>query len=79
MPIRVGRGDLEKQNMCQGKTLRSFSVNPGGYIGFFDPAGNNDVTFSLDDDPKGKRRLAAKGNLQAGRGQRRRNLRSAVD
>jgi hypothetical protein len=57
------------------QTLRSFSVNPGGYIGFFDTAENGHVTWSLDDDRKGKRRLAAKAALQTGRGQRRAGMR----
>jgi hypothetical protein len=68
---RGGRNDF-LGTITKRKTLRSFSVNPGGYIGFFDPAVNDDVTWSLDDDPKGKQRLAAKQQVQAGRGQRRR-------
>jgi hypothetical protein len=69
---RGGRNDFLGTIPKGGKALRSFSVNPGGYINFFDPAKNDDVAFSLDDDPKGKQRLAAKLELRAGRGQRRR-------
>src|SRR6185295_17269883 len=76
---RGGRNDFLGTITKGGKTLRSFSVNPGGYIGFFDPAANDDDTFSLDDDPKGKRRLAVKGRFQAGRGHRRGGLRQALD
>jgi hypothetical protein len=76
---RGGRNDFLGTTAKGGRTLRSFSVNPGGYIGFFDPAKNGHVTFSLDDDPKGKRRLAAKGALRTGRGQRRGDLRRALD
>jgi hypothetical protein len=74
---RGGRNDF-LGTITKGKTLRSFSVNPGGYIGFFDPAANEHVTF--DADPKAKRRLAAKGMLRTGRGHRRRgDLRQALD
>ena len=74
---RGGRNDF-LGTVTKGKTLRSFSVNPGGYIGFFDPAQNEHVTF--DADPKARRRLAAKGMLQTGRGHRRRgDRRRALD
>lgn len=73
---RGGRNDF-LGTVTKGKALRSFSVNPGGYIGFFDPAKNEDDTFSLDDDPRGKQRLAAKANMKTGRGQRRRRLTTA--
>src|SRR4030095_11825648 len=46
-----GRNDF-LGTITKGKTLRSFSVNPGGYIGFFDPRagdGGEDTTWSLDD------------------------------
>jgi hypothetical protein len=72
---RGGRNDflgtITKPRKGGGQTLRSFGVNPGGYIGFFDPAAHGHVTWSLDDDRKGKQRLAAKGTLQTGRGRRR--------
>lgn len=68
---RGGRNDFHGTSTKHGNTLRSFSVNPGGYIGFFDPAVADHVTYSLDDDPKGKQRLAAKRDLQTGRGHRR--------
>src|SRR5262245_62317458 len=74
---RGGRNDF-LGTITKGKTLRSFSVNPGRYIGFFDPAENEHVTF--DADPKAKRRLATKGMLRTGRGHRRRgDLRHALD
>jgi hypothetical protein len=76
---RGGRNDFLGTATKDGKTLRSFSVNPGGYIGFFDPEEHDHVTFSLDDDPKGQQRLAAKRALKTGRGQRRGQLRRALD
>lgn len=66
---RGGRNDF-LGTVKKGNTLRSFSTNPGGYIGFFDPALNDDDTWSADEE--GKKRLAAKRRLKAGRGQRRR-------
>jgi hypothetical protein len=74
---RGGRNDF-LGTITKGKTLRSFSVNPGGYIGFYDPSVNDDVTWSLDDDKKAMRRVGAKRALNTGRGARRR-LRRALD
>jgi hypothetical protein len=34
---RGGRNDFLGTTTKDGNTLRSFSVNPGGYVGFFDP------------------------------------------
>jgi len=77
---RGGRNDFLGTITDEGKTLRSFSVNPGGYIGFFDPSKKEHVTYSLDDDPKAKHRLASKGGMRTGRGQRRRgDIRRALD
>jgi hypothetical protein len=75
---RGGRNDFLGTVTKMGKTLRSFSVNPGGYIGFFDPEANEDVTWSPDDDEKAKRRIALKLEAKSGRGQRRR-FRRALD
>jgi len=39
--------------VTDGKTLRSFSVNPGGYINYFDPKlgeDGEDTDFSAPDD-----------------------------
>jgi hypothetical protein len=68
-----GRNDF-LGTVTKGKTLRSFSVNPGGYIGFFDPRtgdGGEDTTWSLD-DARAKKRLAIKRKLGVGRGNLRR-------
>jgi hypothetical protein len=70
---RGGRNDF-LGTIANGKTMRSFSVNPGGYIGFFDPAANGHVTWSADDDARGKARLAIKSDALSGRGQRRQRL-----
>lgn len=68
---RGGRNDFLGTVTKGRKTLRSFYVNPGGYIGYFDPIKNKHLDFSLEEDARGKKRLAAKRGLKAGRGQRR--------
>jgi hypothetical protein len=69
---RGGRNDFLGTITKTGKTLRSFSVNPGGYIGFFDPAVQDHVQWSPEDEPRAAKRLAVKQQLRSGRGQRRR-------
>jgi hypothetical protein len=54
-----------------GKTLRSFRANPGGYIVYFDPKLGEDTTGSLNRSDR-KERLALKRSLGIGRGHRRR-------
>jgi hypothetical protein len=44
----------------KGQTLRSFSINPGGYIGFFDPESGQNDTYSLRGDEAAKARYEAK-------------------
>lgn len=51
----------------KGKTLRSFGVNAGGYIGFYDPAMNDHDTFAIEGDAKAARRLAIKGKARGAR------------
>src|SRR5207245_9100719 len=43
-----GRNDFLGR-VHDGKTLKSFGVNPGGYIGFFNPATNKRETFTGKD------------------------------
>ena len=50
-----------------GKTLRSFGVNPGGYVGFFDPATGGHETFSAKGDAVAARRLALKSKMKGAR------------
>lgn len=51
----------------KGKTLRSFSVNPGGYIGFFDPEMGDHDTFSMKGDGVATRRLKLKSRAKGAR------------
>jgi len=50
-----------------GKTLTSFGINPGGYVGFFDPKLGKHVTFANSGDAKAKERLQLKKQQTAGR------------
>lgn len=51
----------------QGKTLRSFGVNPGGYVGYFDPEKGDHDTFSIDGDRVAARRLKFKSQAKGAR------------
>jgi len=68
-----GRNDF-LGTVSNGSTLKSFGVNPGGYIGFFDPQTGDYDTYQLRGDEIAKRRLrlklAAKGGRRAVRYQR---------
>lgn len=56
-----------------GKTLHSFGINPGGYIGFFDPASGQHDTYARKTDKLAAKRLKFKNAAGSGRG----NLRKA--
>jgi len=47
-----------------GQTLRSFGVNPGGYVGFFDPVKGKDDDFFVEGDETAKSRLAIKSRAK---------------
>jgi len=71
---RGGRNDF-LGTKARGKTLRSFGVNPGGYIGYFDPrlgrSGDHD-TFELAGDEVALLRQRVKKKVVSGRGNLRR-------
>jgi hypothetical protein len=50
-----------------GKTLRSFGVNPGGYIGFFNPQTGEHETFAHKGDTKAEERMALKMKAKGAR------------
>jgi len=54
-------------NRRDGSTLASFGVNPGGYIGFYDPQAQQDVTFARAGDATALKRLTAKKRNAFGR------------
>ena len=62
-----------------GSTLQSFHVNPGGYVGFFNPETGDHETFSMKGDLEAQRRLKIKGAAEAARrGGRHRELGAGV-
>jgi hypothetical protein len=73
---RGGRNDFlgtrPKTGSTPGRTLRSFSANPGGYITFFDPKTGKDRDWSPPKSRRSLQRLAVKKLLGVGRGHRRR-------
>ena len=68
-----GRNDFLGRSH-NGRTLKSFGVNPGGYVGFFDPQKGDHDTFSMKGDGLAARRLElkmkAKGTRRSVRYQR---------
>lgn len=63
---KSGRNDFLGR-AYKGKTLRSFGVNPGGYIGYFDPETGDHETFSLKGDEVAARRLKLKSQAKGAR------------
>lgn len=61
-----GRNDFLGR-VHNGKTLKSFGVNPGGYIGFFNPAIGDHETYSLKGDKQAEKRLKIKGTAETAR------------
>jgi hypothetical protein len=47
-----------------GKALGSFGINPGGYIGFFNPQSGEHETFALKGDTRARRRQTIKAKAQ---------------
>ena len=62
-----GRNDFLGTVNADGSSLKSFGVNPGGYIGFFDPETGKDHTFSKKGDAKAKKRMEIKSKLKGAR------------
>jgi hypothetical protein len=67
-----GRNDFLGRSY-DGKTLASFGVNPGGYVGFLNPETNDMETWSAPDDEEAVRRLKVKAKA----GMTRRSVRKA--
>lgn len=61
----------------KGKTLRSFGMNPGGYVGFFNPKSGEHETFSKKGDQKAAKRLSLKLKTAGARTSRHRFLTSS--
>ena len=54
-----GRNDFLGRRY-NGQTLRSFRINPGGYVGFYDPQTGQHETFSMKGDAVAARRAEIK-------------------
>ena len=61
-----GRNDFLGRSH-NGKTLKSFGVNPGGYVGFFNPQTGEHETFSAKGDDKAMERMRIKLGAKAAR------------
>jgi hypothetical protein len=58
-----GRNDFLGR-LYNGSALASFGINPGGYIGFFNPATGQHETFALKDDAVAQTRLKIKSRAK---------------
>jgi len=63
---QTGRNDFLGRADKQGRTLASFGVKPGGYIGFYDPQIKDHTTWPPEEDAPDRLRL--KRQAKAGRG-----------
>ena len=61
-----GRNDFLGR-VHDGKTLRSFNVNPGGYVGFFNPQTGEHETFSRKGDVQAEERMKIKFKAKSAR------------
>jgi hypothetical protein len=61
-----GRNDFLGR-IHDGKTLRSFGVNPGGYIGFFNPQTGEHETYSRKGDTQAEQRMQIKFKAKGAR------------
>ncbi|SFV04901.1 hypothetical protein [Pseudoduganella namucuonensis] len=59
-------------------SLVSFGINPGGYIGFFDPQTGEHETYAMADDPVAMQRLATK-KVQTASRRAHRTARASID
>jgi hypothetical protein len=58
-----GRNDFLGR-LYKGKPLTSFGINPGGYIGFYNPQSGQHETYALKGDKRARARMAIKGKAQ---------------
>jgi hypothetical protein len=70
---RGGRNDFLSRKY-HGKTLKSFGVNPGGYVGFFNLRTGKDRVLHLKGDKKAQERLKYKLQTKTARVKRRESL-----
>ena len=58
-----GRNDFLGRR-AKGKTLQSFGINPGGYVGFYNPKTRDHETFALKGDRRARERQRIKSRAQ---------------
>jgi hypothetical protein len=63
----VGRNDFLGMQFKSNETLKSFSVSPGGYVGFFDPQLGDMDTYTIKGDTVAKKRLEIKQRAKGAR------------
>ena len=61
-----GRNDFLGRSH-NGQTLKSFGINPGGYVGFYDPVTGDHDTFSMKGDLVAERRMKFKERAKEAR------------
>jgi len=64
---RAGRNDFLGRRGKDGKTLESFKVKEGGYIGFFNPETGVHETYAMSGDQTAAKRREAKLRLEKAR------------
>jgi hypothetical protein len=62
-----GRNDFLGTVTGANSVLKSFGINPGGYVGFFDPQSGGHETFSRNADAKATMRMAIKSKIKGTR------------
>ena len=65
-PEAGGRNDFLGRKR-KGQALRSFGINPGGYIGFYNPATQQDEVHSLRNDKRASQRMKIKSKASLAR------------
>jgi hypothetical protein len=58
-----GRNDFLGR-LYKNKALQSFGINPGGYVGFYNPESNKHETFALKGDKRARERLKVKAEAR---------------
>jgi hypothetical protein len=62
-----GEESFSKSNNFLGSPLSSFSVRPGGYIGYYDPLVGEHETYAQRGDRRARERLSKKNRVAAAR------------
>jgi len=72
------RNDFLGRKDDNGKSLPSFGVKPGGYVGFYDPTTKKASQWARAEDSAALKRMAVKGALETGRGYMRKNSKATA-